>query len=1018
MGEKLVIGPINKGLKTDRTPFNIDNDSFPTLVNAYQWRGRIKRKRGTSLLTRLRRFLGTTDGSGNFSVNIAPGSIGTGYTSYIIGTDVFTDPGTASSPVTLITNGSGSGTLNRSTGALAITGSQAITSVYYYPGLPVMGLEDFATTSSDFFITIAFDTKYAYSIPVTTPFQAYSVSYYKNPASVLINSIQYTQKTASTPVVWNGLDYQQFWTTNYQSAMWATNGVTVPFLTNNIGMQFKSIATITYVSGTQVTITITESSTVLVIGDWVFLNEITSSGGTADSTTINFQTGFITAVANNGTTTTITVRLPYAAVAAAGGGGSYSGGIVQYLTNSSDSTKDCIRWYDGDPTVAGVPQTTTPTGLGWVNFAPPISQSLISIADLPRAQYYLVGARVIFPFKDRLVFFGVVVQASSGNPIYLQDTIVYSQNGTPYYTASFTGSVTSSATVFNPLLTPKYNPNVLTTSQTATPNAYFSDVTGFGGFQTVGVDQPITTVSSNEDVLIVGFQYLQARMTYTGNDIVPFNFFVINSELGSSSTFSAINMDKGVMTRGSRGFIITSQTGAQRIDLDIPDTVFEIKLPNNGRERVCAQRDFINEWAYFTYPNNQNRYVYPNQTLLFNYRDDSWAVFYESYTTYGTFRKQDGLTWANIGNTVGTWGGWNASWNSGDSAALLQSQIIAGNAQGFVLIRVAETSEGNSGFISNINSSTGVVTAPNHMLNDEDYIIISGATGTVSAYVNNLVFSVTVIDANSFRLNPTVTTGTYTGSAVFKKMYIPYIQTKQFPVAWEMARKTRLGPQQYLFKRTDIGQITLLIFLSEDPNNAYNTMTSFNPVIPETQGIDVSGVNNAGTIYSTVLYTCPESSNLGLTEANQNLNTPTANSQSQIWHRMNTSLIGDTVQIGFVYSDAQMRLMSTSGSLSAITGITTASPTVITSVNTLSIGTRVKLTGIVGMPTLNYTTTNNNIYLVTAVTGTTITILVDSTTYGTYTSGGVVTPVAPINQFLEVEFHSAILDVNPSQFLC
>ena len=56
MGEKIVIGPIDKGLKTDRTAFNIDDDSFPTLVNAYQWRGRVKRKRGTSFLGRLERY--------------------------------------------------------------------------------------------------------------------------------------------------------------------------------------------------------------------------------------------------------------------------------------------------------------------------------------------------------------------------------------------------------------------------------------------------------------------------------------------------------------------------------------------------------------------------------------------------------------------------------------------------------------------------------------------------------------------------------------------------------------------------------------------------------------------------------------------------------------------------------------------------------------------------------------------------------------------------------------------------
>ena len=29
--------------------------------------------------------------------------------------------------------------------------------------------------------------------------------------------------------------------------------------------------------------------------------------------------------------------------------------------------------------------------------------------------------------------------------------------------------------------------------------------------------------------------------------------------------------------------------------------------------------------------------------------------------------------------------------------------------------------------------------------------------------------------------------------------------------------------------------------------------------------------------------------------------------QQQIWHRINTSLIGDTIQLGFTMSDSQMR---------------------------------------------------------------------------------------------------------------
>jgi hypothetical protein len=42
---------------------------------------------------------------------------------------------------------------------------------------------------------------------------------------------------------------------------------------------------------------------------------------------------------------------------------------------------------------------------------------------------------------------------------------------------------------------------------------------------------------------------------------------------------------------------------------------------------------------------------------------------------------------------------------------------------------------------------------------------------------------------------------------------------------------------------------------------------------------------------------------------------PSAAQQSQIWHRMNTSLIGDTVQVGFTLSDVQMRTLDGQGNL-------------------------------------------------------------------------------------------------------
>lgn len=890
MGEKIVVGPINRGLRNDRTAFVIDNDSFPVLLNAYQWRGRIRRKRGTSLLTRLKRFFNSTsasynsgsttitlDGSGvgnlltGFGLqangNIVPGSV----TITAPGPTLYTDPamdGTLSP----------SGSINYASGQITIAAQagQMVSAVFsYFPDLPVMGLEDFTATSTQFPTTIAFDTTYSYNILTVFPYTSYDVSFYKNLPSATYPG--YVQKTNWTSVTWNGQDYQQFWTVNYQGALWATNGIEVPFDPTNVGMQYNTITNITIGAGGPpaiVTIT-TATNHGLVVGDFVFINEVNGLTG------INFQTGYVTAVpaANQ-----ITVEFPNATIA-----GAYTnGGIVQYLTNRSDITKDCIRWYDGDPT-NGNPTTPVLNGTrGWVNFCPPLSRSNFSISDLPAAQYYLVGARMIIPFKDRLLFLGPVVQTSSaGSQVYLQDTIIYSQNGTPYYTVSFTGDPSLATTTFNPILLP--------VNQTATAGAFWEDQTGFGGFISAGIDQELITSSLNEDVLIVGFTNLQARVVYSGNDIIPFNFFFINAELGSGSTFSIINMDKGVISRGGRGFIITSQVEARRIDLEIPDTVFQIRLLNNGTERVCAQRDFINEWIYFTYPVNQINYKFPTQTLQYNYRDDSWAIFRESYTTYGSFRKQTGFTWATVGTVYPTWRSWNAPWNAGEST-LLQPEVIAGNQQGFVLVRSDGTDEATSLYIQNIVNST--VTSPDHCLNIGDYIVISGCLGTVASAVNGKIFSVESATQNTFVLNPPLSNGlTYLGRGLITRMYVPYVQSKQFPIHWEMARKTRLGPQQYLLTTTDNSQITLLIFLSQDGSNPYND----GPIIP-----DVNSENNT-LIYSTVLYTCPESTNLGLTPANTNLQMVTAAAQDQIWHRVNTSLLGDTVQVGFTMSDSQMR---------------------------------------------------------------------------------------------------------------
>lgn len=888
MPEQIYIGNFAKGLKLDRLPFNIDNDAFPTMNNFYSWRGRAKRKRGTLLLGRLQRQiesvaspvdpwefdeLALVAGAGNLiagpwtrgptSVAVTLESTGTivpGSIEVLVGANTYTEPATPDG--TLVGAPAGSGTINYATGAITIVGGGVgpLTGNFsYYPDLPVMGLEDFQrpiplNDTSGLFkypILLSFDTDYSYQInDGGTPVFFYNTSFYK---------------TTENPVVWSGEDYQQFWTTNYSGALWATN--------NKPGLHFVNA---TYSSGSttaNVTFNFKSSAvnfTTLVVGDVLWFNQWAAS-------TINGISGTISDISGAASGNYVVTFSSSQTVAGTG--------IAQLMTNSIPG-QDGIRWYDGDPTNKdGIPAGTN---LGWVNFAPPLSATSVSINNTPSGSYYLVGALAILPYKDRLLFFSPWIQIAGQNPLQLQDTVIWSWNGTPYYS------------------------NPVPTGETVDTTAYYVDQTGKGGYLSAGIPQPIVTVTNNEDVLLVGFSGRQTRFVYTGNDINPFLFFSINSELGSSSTFSGITLDKGAITIGTYGIAMTDQQSAQRIDLDIPDSVFQIQSLNNGVLRVNGVRDFQKEWVYFSYPTNDgassaSSWKFPVRSFFFNYRDNTWAVFKENFTSHGSYRRSTHYTWATL--PFKTWAQWREAWNSGSSQALFPS-IVGGNPQGYVLIKGQGTGEAASGDIQAIASSSGntQITSVNHCVQIGDYLFIQGIINTIPVAgdplsdLNGLIGRViSTVNANTFVIDlafPLATPAvTYLGLGTYTRLSQPLLQTKQFAVYWEQGRKCRLSAQKYLMDFTANSQVTVNIYLSQDPTTVWNS----GGIVPS------NDVDNSSLIYSQTMYTCPESTNIGLTPANTNLQMPTANRQKQIWHRFNTSLIGDSVQIGVTLSDEQMR---------------------------------------------------------------------------------------------------------------
>jgi len=857
MPEQIYIGNFPKGQITSRLPFAIDNESFPNLFNMYCWRGRLKRKRGTKLLGQMQiqevmsanptpwQLLGFSlvSGTGNListyslgtTATIVPGSL-----SLVVATDqTYSD---ANKDGTLQGTGGGTGTINYATGAFTTSGggNNTVTGNFsYFPGQVSEGQRDFVSaTESIFPLMMSFDTTNAYQVNQTgTPF-FYNVTFYKG---------------TQIPFTWSGQDYQQFWTTNYSGALWATNG--------NTGFNF---VTGTYTSGSG-TANITfnfKSGGVnfknLINGDKLWFNEWAAGGvtingivGTVSTSTDAANGNYVVTFVGNQTVS--------------------STGIAQLLTNTIPG-QDGIKWYDGDPTNgSGVPNTT---GLGWVNFAPPLTAATVSIEGSSTQKWYLIGALLIIPFKDRLLFLNPTIGTSSGTILPLQDVVIWSWAGTPYYALP------------------------VPANQTADVRAYYVDQTGLGGYLSAGISEPIITVSNNEDVLLIGFgggRGRKTRFVYTSNDLQPFLFYSINSELPSDSTFSAVTLDKGAIDIGAYGISMTDQQSSQRIDLDIPDSVFQISNLLNGPQRVNSVRDFYREWIYFTYPVNNSPWKYPTQTFLFNYRDNTWAILYENFTSQGTFRYIKSETWATL--PYNSWNEWVDPWNTAVSSAQFPN-IVGGTPQGYVLIKGEGTGEApscsiyaiasaNSGTATQITSYNHCVTESNPNTYSGDFIYITGMIGTATS-LNGLIGKVIqVVDANNFIIDLPFPSGTYLGLGVFAKLSQPLMQTKQFNPYWDQGRQVRLSAQKYLMDYTFNAQVTINVNLSQDPDTVWNTD------------------KNDALVYSQVMYTCPESTNLGLTPFNTNLQMPTAETQYQIWHRFNTSLIGDSVQIGLTLSSQE-----------------------------------------------------------------------------------------------------------------
>lgn len=836
MSSNIVVASFPTGFETDVPAFQIDNAAFPILNNAYIFRKRVMKKRGSQQLGRLTRAITTaslgnspataawsffiyatlvTPITGQPNKSIVPGSV-----TIVVGPDTFVDQGNGT---LRRQDGALNNAINYATGGVLLnrtvaTANAATITFSYYPNLPVMGVREFNINFNtpgnvNFPVTVWFNTLYSFQFNQTTS-TFYNVNFFA---------------ASGLPFVWSGQDWQLFWTTNYQGAMWATNNVP--------GFNKIAIATITVGNPTQIT---TAAPNPLVTGDQIWINEMTG----ADAGTLNLKNFIVTRI--NATTFTIPVDSTALVI--------NNSGFFQLLTNTI-AGQDGIKYYLGDP--------TGDLTKGWVNFAPPLSNSA--------NPSYLVGAKIIIPFKNRLLFFGTWTQTSAAaNATFNPNQLVACQNGTAFYTTPVP-------------------PN-----QIADVTSYYQNVVGKGLRLNAPLSQEIISANLNHDVIIVDFETLPLKLYSTGDDSAPFLYQDISSEFGGQSTFSTVALDAGVMGIGPYGFKMTTQVSSQRIDLQIPDQVFNISKENHGSNRVVSVRDFRNEFVYWTFPVNgdfvnnvsQINWVYPTTTLAYNYRENCWSTFTQNITAYGSFQFGSFQTWATIGKTFPTWRSWAVPWNYGGSQAQFR-YVCYGNQQGFVFLNNETTSEPQSQYISDIAVTT--IYSPKHGLNDGDFVLFQDIQGTgVIPFLNGQIYKIQAkaTQPDFFVILPDFgqpipgVGDVYTGGGTYSRLSNVIIQTKQFPIYWAQSRKVRIGTQYYLFETTETGQVTIDLYV-----NQCNTLPANSPAY------------SSFLPYSNILQTCAEGGDLNLIQGDQD----------QIWHQMNTSVQGDTIQVGITLSDTQMR---------------------------------------------------------------------------------------------------------------
>jgi len=509
----------------------------------------------------------------------------------------------------------------------------------------------------------------------------------------------------------------------------------------------------------------------------------------------------------------------------------------------------------------------------------------------PKTGPFVQTARLIVVFKNRLILLNTIENDNSSysgvGPIYEGTATAYTNRarycfyGSPFAVNAW------------------YEKNTTDTS---------GNVAAGGGYVDAATDEQIISAEFIKDRLIVYFERSTWELVYTNNQVLPFVWQKINTELGSQSTFSVVPFDQAVLGIGQSGIHACSGTNTSRIDDKIPDTVFDFQTKNNAPVRTAGIRDYYTELVYWTFVDDlkEPTQKFPNQVLVYNYKNGSWALNDDCLTTFGYFEQATDMTWAS--SSPIKWENAGFSWNSNVIQAN-QRQILCGTPEGYILVLDPELARNAAAMqVTNITyAATGILTLTivNHNLTanpiefdwDQDFILLENIVGdaTTMATLNGNIFQVfTVVDANTITIDTTgrifapLTSGTYSGGGTAARVSNIQIRSKQWNPYVDKDRNFYLSKIDFGVTKTgDLvdGQIVGGVSITVDyyPSSSETSMLS-------------EGQFTGARMGNGVLETAPYDPRYYPFELQQKI----------LWHPINFQSYGTFIQIAMSFSFDQM----------------------------------------------------------------------------------------------------------------